>query len=444
MNIQKCSKLIIWAFKEKSYILLCFNCYGRSFTLLESLLLNFLFLLFPVLIFLIFFENKLHTYNKTILILLSSISMVLCMAFPIKLEIGFIFDLRYIPFIIVALFGGYKYTFPLYLVLNIYRYMIIGGAGTLQSFLFSTVIFILVPLLNKWFFVQNAKKRIFGAVFVCIFTIAFYLSTLAAVLPALNKEFWLLAVYAVPTYALVMTIIMILIEKIIDNIKTRNSSLQSERLNVLSDLSASVSHEIRNPLTVTNGFLQLLNKSETLTVEEKTYIEYALLELKRAENIVSDFLAFAKPQSEYMIYSNLKEETEYVKNIITPYANMHQVDVQYAFHNSLSFKYDKNQIQQCLINLYKNGIEAMKEKGGVLSIDVSEQKKEIVIKIEDNGIGMTKEEVLRLGNPYYSTKKEGTGLGMLMVFSTINKVNGKIQVDSEMGRGTTFTISIPV
>ena len=366
------------------------------------------------------------------------------MAFPIKLEIGFIFDLRYIPFIIVALFGGYKYTFPLYLVLNIYRYMIIGGAGTLQSFLFSTVIFIVVPVLHKWFFVQNAKKRILAAAFVTIFTIAFYLSTLAAVLPALNKEFWLLAVYSVPTYALVMTIIMILIEKIIDNIKNRNSSLQSERLNVLSDLSASVSHEIRNPLTVTNGFLQLLNKSETLTVEEKTYIEYALLELKRAENIVSDFLAFAKPQSEYMIYSNLKEETEYVKNIITPYANMHQVDVQYAFHNSLSFKYDKNQIQQCFINLYKNGIEAMKEKGGVLSIDVSEQKKEIVIKIEDNGIGMTKEEVLRLGNPYYSTKKEGTGLGMLMVFSTINKVNGKIQVDSEMGRGTTFTISIPV
>ncbi|TWE08520.1 two-component system sporulation sensor kinase B [Neobacillus bataviensis] len=412
--------------------------------MLESLLLNFLFLLFPVLIFLIFFENKLHTYNKTILILLSSLSMVLCMAFPIKLEIGFIFDLRYIPFIIVALFGGFKYTFPLYLVLNIYRFMIIGGAGTLQSFLFSTVIFILVPLLHKWFFVQNAKKRILGAVFVTIFTIAFYLSTLAAVLPALNKEFWLLAVYAVPTYALVMTIIMILIEKIIDNIKTRNSSLQSERLNVLSDLSASVSHEIRNPLTVTNGFLQLLNKSETLTVEEKTYIEYALLELKRAENIVSDFLAFAKPQSENMIYSNLKEETEYVKNIITPYANMHQVDVQYAFQNSLSFKYDKNQIQQCLINLYKNGIEAMKEKGGVLSIEVSEQQKEIVIKIEDNGIGMTKEEVLRLGNPYYSTKKEGTGLGMLMVYSTINKVNGKIQVDSEMGRGTTFTISIPV
>ncbi|ULT58983.1 HAMP domain-containing histidine kinase [Neobacillus drentensis] len=411
--------------------------------MIESLLLNFLFLLFPVLLFLIFFENKLHTYNKNILILLSSISMVLCMAFPIKLEIGFIFDLRFVPFIIVALFGGYKYTIPLYMVLNIYRTMI-GGAGILQSFLFSTIIFMLVPLLSKWFLRQNARKRILWAVLVSIFTMVFYLTSLAAQLPVLDNEFWILTFNALPTYTLVMVIIMILIEKIIDNINTLKSSIQSERFNVLSDLSASVSHEIRNPLTVTNGFLQLLNQSKTLTADEKTYIEYALLELKRAENIVSDFLAFAKPQSENMIYSNLKEETEYVKNIITPYANMHQVDLHYTFTNSLSFKYDKNQIQQCLINLYKNGIEAMKEKGGVLTIDVSEQKKDIVIKIEDNGVGMTKEQVLQLGNPYYSTKKEGTGLGMLMVYSTINKINGKILVDSEIGRGTSFIISIPV
>jgi two-component system, sporulation sensor kinase B len=411
--------------------------------LIGSLLLNFLFLLFPVLIFLIFFENKLHPYNKYILILLSSVSMVLCMAFPIKLQIGFIFDLRFIPFIIVALFGGYKYTFPLYIVLNIYRFLI-GGAGILQSFLFSTIMFILIPILSKWFLGQNARKRVLWGGLATILTMVLYLTTLAAQLPVLNHEFWILTINAVPTYALVMVIIMILIEKIIDNNITRKSSLQSERFNVLSDLSASVSHEIRNPLTVTNGFLQLLNKSKTLTVEEKTYIEFALLELKRAENIVSDFLAFAKPQSENMIYSNLKDETEYVKNIITPYANMHQVDLQYTFNNSIFFKYDKNQIQQCLINLYKNGIEAMKEKGGVLSIAVSEQTKNIVIKIKDNGVGMTKEEVLQLGNPYYSTKKEGTGLGMLMVYSTINKVNGKIQVDSEIGKGTTFTISIPV
>ena len=83
----------------------------RSCILIESLLLNFLFLLFPVVIFLIFFENRLHTYNKYILILLTAITMVLCMVFPIRLKIGFIFDLRYIPFICIALYGDTNIPF---------------------------------------------------------------------------------------------------------------------------------------------------------------------------------------------------------------------------------------------------------------------------------------------------------------------------------------------
>ncbi|MFC0275060.1 ATP-binding protein, partial [Metabacillus herbersteinensis] len=400
----------------------------------ETLLLNFLILLFPVILFLIFFENRPHSYNKIVLILLSTVTMVLCMTVPIKLEIGFIFDLRYISFIIVALFGGYKNVFPLYLVLNIYRFYL-GGDGTLQSFLFSTVIFILVPILSKKFIQLNSKNRILCAAFVSFLTIGLYLLTLSLFFETLNKEFWLLTFHALTTHVGMMIIIMILLEQIITNMKNRERYLQSERLNLVSELSASVAHEIRNPLTVTNGFLQLLNKSKTITLEEKRYIELSLQELNRAEKIVSDFLSLAKPQSENMVYSNLKAETEYTKNLLIPYATMHQVDVQFIFNNSLNKRYDRNQIQQCLINLYKNGIEAMKENGGTLFIDISEQKQNIVIKIQDTGIGMTKEEVSRLGKPFYSTKEEGTGLGMLMVYSTINKVKGIIEVESEKGKG---------
>jgi two-component system, sporulation sensor kinase B len=368
--------------------------------------------------------------------------MVLCMAFPIRLEIGFIFDLRYIPFLIIALFGGFKFTFPLFIVLNAYRFLV-GGEGTIHSFIFASVIFIIVPLLHKWFMNQSTKKRIWSAVMVSILTMLLYLTILGTLLPVLNREFWTLTINALTTHAVVMFIIMILIEQILANIKKRESIQQSERFNIISELSASVAHEIRNPLTVTNGFLQLLKNSQNITQEEKKYIDFSLVELKRAERIVSDFLAFAKPQSENMIFSNLKEETEYVKDIITPFSNMHQVDIQYKFTNTLNIQYDKNQMQQCLLNLYKNGIESMIENGGVLSINVTELKNDIIIKIKDTGVGMTKKEVLQLGRPYYSTKNEGTGLGMLMVYSTINKLNGKIEVESEKGKGTTFIISIP-
>jgi two-component system sporulation sensor kinase B len=365
------------------------------------------------------------------------------MVFPIKLHIGFIFDLRYIPFIIVALFGGYKYAFPLYVLLNMYRF-IIGGQGIIQSLIFSSIVFIIVPLFNKMFLKQNPKKQIVIATVAALLTMVLYLGSLMLFLPALNREYWSLAITALTTHAVFMIVIMILMEQIIANKKSRESFLYSEKLHVISELSASVSHEIRNPLTVTSGFLQLLKQSKTASEEDKRYIEYSLQEVKRAEQIVNDFLAFAKPQSENMIESNLKDEAEYVKNIITPYANMHHVVINYSFQNSLQFKYDKNQLHQCLINLYKNGIEAMKDTGGTLSIDVFEQKKNIVITIKDEGVGMTMEEILHLGSPYYSTKKEGTGLGMLMVYSTVHKLNGNIEVESEKGKGTVFTLRIPV
>ncbi|GGG11789.1 two-component sensor histidine kinase [Paenibacillus albidus] len=409
----------------------------------EILLLNFLFLLFPVLTVVIFFENKTNPYNGKVLVFMSAITMSLCIAKPIQLEMGFIFDLRYVPFIIVALFGGYRNVFPLYVILNIYRFYV-GGEGMTQSFLFSTVVFVLVPLLSKRFIKLAPKRRIIWASVISGLTMGCYLIILALIMGKLEGQFWNLTLVAMITHVGFMCILMILTEQIIANIKNRERILQSERLNVVSELAASVSHEIRNPLTVTSGFLQLLSKSTTITPQEKGYVDLSLLELNRAEKIVTDYLSLAKPQSENMVYANLQAEAEYTKDIITPYAIIHKVEVEYSFNNTLNKNYDKNQIQQCFINLYKNGIEAMKEKGGgTLSITISERKQNIIIRIGDTGIGMTKEEISRLGKPYYSTKEEGTGLGMLMVYSTVNKVKGVIEVESEKGKGTTFTITIP-
>ncbi|WP_342511129.1 HAMP domain-containing sensor histidine kinase [Sporosarcina sp. FSL K6-1522] len=410
--------------------------------MIETLLLNVLFLLFPVLIAVIFFENRLTNIDKYILITLASIALIFCMAFPFALEIGFIFDLRYIPFVIVALYGGYKMVFPLYIVLNGYR-MLIGGEGIYQSLLFSTIIFIVVPLLSKKFMQQDAKGRVVYAMAVTFSTMAFYFFVLSFNYEQLMSDFWGLMTYALVIHMIVVALIMSLIEKVISNVKTREMYLRAERLKDISDLTASIAHEIRNPLTVTNGFLQLLSGSKTITPEEKQYLTFSLKELGRAEQIVSDFLAFSKPQSANMVYANLKDEIEYVENILSPYAKLNKVMIQVRFSNKSKLHYDKNQMTQCFINLFKNGIEAMREHGGTLLIDVSEQKKEIVIRIQDNGQGMTYEEVRQLGKPYYSTKKEGTGLGMLMVYSTIRNVKGKMTVDSELGKGTTFLISIP-
>jgi len=409
----------------------------------ETLLLNFLFLLLPVMVYLIFFEHKSYYSNRWIFIILSSLTMILCLSIPIRLNVGFIFDLRYIPFIIAALYGGYKNLFPLYILLNIYRFYI-GGEGELNSFLFSTGAFLLIPLLSNLFLHFDLKRRVMTSAAISFVFMVIYLSLLSTYFEVLTKEFWILAFHALATHVVMIAIITVLIERVIANHKNRERYLHSERLNIVSELSASVSHEIRNPLTVTSGFLQLLSDSKTITPEEKKYVELSLQELKRAEKIVSDYLSFAKPQSENMIYSDLSGEIEYTKNLLLPYARMHQVDIQLNFSNTLCTRYDHNQMQQCLINLVKNGIESMQETdGGILTITASEKPKKILLTIQDTGVGMTKEEISRLGKPYYSTKEKGTGLGMLMVYNTIDKVKGSIKVKSEKGKGTTFQITIP-
>ncbi|MGO4886252.1 ATP-binding protein [Anaerobacillus sp. MEB173] len=411
--------------------------------MIELLLINILFLLLPVVIYLIFFENRIHTYNKPMIIFLSSITMVLCMTFPIKLDPGFIFDLRYIPFIIASLFGGYSVAFPLYLVLNIYRF-IIGGDGVLLSLITSTVVFIVVPLLSQKFHQFPSKKRIVTAFTITFIFLVAYLSMLSTFYQPITKVFWFIVIDVLTIHLGGVIIIMVLIEKILFNIKKCEKIVDTDRLTVISELSASISHEIRNPLTVTKGFLQMLDKSNNINEDEKRYVNFSLQELERAERIVSDFLSLAKPQASNMVTSNLEEEFVYVNNVMVAYANIHQVDLQYTFNNDHLITYDKNQLRQCLINLYKNSIEAMKDNGGTLTVTVTSEKRAISIQIKDSGVGMTKEEVVRLGKPYYSTKDDGTGLGMIIVFSAVHRLGGKIKVESEKEKGTTFLLILPV
>ncbi|MEI0736823.1 LytS/YhcK type 5TM receptor domain-containing protein [Paenibacillus sp. JTLBN-2024] len=125
----------------------------------ETLLLNFLFLLVPVIVFLVFFENRPSDYHGKILVLLSAASMILCISMPIQLSIGFIVDLRYIPFLVVALYGGYRSVFLLYIILNLYRFYV-GGEGTMQSFLFSTTIMVIVPYYSAKFMKLSSRGRI--------------------------------------------------------------------------------------------------------------------------------------------------------------------------------------------------------------------------------------------------------------------------------------------
>ncbi len=130
------------------------------------------------------------------------------MAFPLKLDMGFIFDLRYIPFIIVALFGGYKMVFPLYIILNSYRFLIGGGEGFYHSFIFSTLILLVIPFFREKFIVQNPNRRVAYGILAALFMMVLYFYVFELFLPTIEAEFWKLVVNALLIYTPVIFIIL--------------------------------------------------------------------------------------------------------------------------------------------------------------------------------------------------------------------------------------------
>lgn len=233
-------------------------------------------------------------------------------------------------------------------------------------------------------------------------------------------------------------------ELIIENYHLDTALMKNEKMEVVSQLAASISHEVRNPMTVTRGFLQLLKDPDIDEAKRTYYLETALEELDRAESIISDYLTFAKPHLNEMVKLSAKEEIRKAIVLITPYANHYSVEVIEKLRDHLYIIGDSAKFQQCLLNLLKNSVEAM-SNGGILHITTNEKEKNLILQIADTESGMTPDQLKRLGEPYFSTKEgTGTGLGMMVVYRIIESMDGTIRAESKVNKGTQFTIRLPL
>ncbi len=220
-----------------------------------------------------------------------------------------------------------------------------------------------------------------------------------------------------------------------------NNELQrSEKMDIISELAASVAHEVRNPLQVTRGFLQLLE--EKSQEKEKGYLQLALEELDRASNIITDFLTFAKPGLEQITLLDISEEFKHVEGILLPLANFEGGTVYTNIPPGLLIHGNSSKFKQALINMIKNSIEALVQEGHI-RIWAYHEAGQVVVHIRDNGEGMDPEEIKRLGEPYYSKKTKGTGLGLMVTFRIIEAMEGNVIFNSEKGVGTEAIIRFP-
>jgi two-component system, sporulation sensor kinase B len=232
-------------------------------------------------------------------------------------------------------------------------------------------------------------------------------------------------------------------EDIFERTKLQQELQRAEKMNAIGQLAASVAHEIRNPMTVVKGFLQIF-LAKDMSEEEHMYLKLMIEELNRAETIINDYLSLAKPDLGKLELIDSRDMAEKVMDLMTSYSMMSKnISLHTELKTDVKIRGNKNELKQVLINILKNGIEAMKD-GGKLSLTLEKQGPYGVFIIRDTGIGMTEEELSRLGTAFYSLKERGTGMGLMVCYQIVERMKGHIKVSSKKGEGTTFEIMVPI
>jgi two-component system, sporulation sensor kinase A len=212
-----------------------------------------------------------------------------------------------------------------------------------------------------------------------------------------------------------------------------------EKLVSLGQLAAGIVHEVKNPLTSVKGFLQLIKESHS-----HPYLDTMESELEKAFETLQNLLQVSKPdlQSEPPILIDLCKELNSI--LLLFQERLYSIEVVMDLRDShMKFYGKRNLLLKSFFNLIKNAIEAITYNGKI-KIEHYYNGGWIHIMVSDSGQGIPEDKLILLGTPFYSSKPEGTGLGLTQVFTTIHEHGGTISVQSEIGKGTTFHIQLPV
>lgn len=231
--------------------------------------------------------------------------------------------------------------------------------------------------------------------------------------------------------------------------ETENCSLKkqiehSQSLSTLGQIAASIAHEIRNPMTSMKGFGQLL--TQHVTEQGRQYLDIVNSELTRMESILNEFLVLSKPPTKSFKFISISSIISQIVNFMQPQATLENIQLVYVLREKetdLIFG-DDYELKKVFMNVLKNCIEVMPEGGKVTITQTLHRGSQVCISIKDQGWGMSQEQLHKIFLPFYTSKKQGTGLGLAHAFQTIENHEGSIEVESEISKGTTFHIILPI
>lgn len=218
--------------------------------------------------------------------------------------------------------------------------------------------------------------------------------------------------------------------------------LNKMQLESVSHLAAGVAHELRNPLSVIQGFIQLSN----VTGNFKKYYRTILSEIKRMNHIIEDFLSIARKKVDKR-HMTPHELLNSITALIHSECLLHNINFDYKLRSTEGYLYvNESMIKQVMLNLLRNSIEACSEipKKCVFRLHAGDVNGNFIIVIEDNGPGMSEQVMAELGNPFYTTKDNGTGIGIPMCKKIIKEHDGIFEINSVQNKGTRITIQLPL
>lgn len=218
--------------------------------------------------------------------------------------------------------------------------------------------------------------------------------------------------------------------------------LLSEKFAALGRLSAGVAHEIRNPLNSIRGFIQYFQKKLPLDKEDYKYTDLMLTEVDRLNRVISKLLAYSKPREPRLSVRSAEEILDHCVRVLEREASEAGVELirEPASGDVPLVMMDTDQMTQVFLNILINGVEATPKGGKITITSETDARGRLQITFEDSGEGIPRENLDKLFDPFFSTKKKGTGLGLAIVKSIIESHDGEIEVESEPGRGTRFII----
>lgn len=421
------------------------------FELFNILIMQIMFILLPFIFIINMKSSVVESLRKKMLVIVS-VPIITCLnvIHSHYLNAGFMNDFRMLPIVLIMIFFS-PHMGLLFFLLIWGLHVILGGGHNLTDltvFLIQAVAMYSILVMKQRVFVSR-KIEISEGIKLFLILILIRYAALLAFAYDIIKTGTLFNLIVYPFVELLLFIgILYLIKEKGRRLEIEKDVLESEKLKQISQIAASIAHEIRNPITVVKGFTQLIQQGHNRLPSEKikSYIDLCNSELERAEYIIKDYLSYSKPNQDVLGKINVNDTIRRICTIVSSYSLFNNISLENKNdeNTELYIWGYKEKLDQILMNIVKNAIEACSNiESAKVTISAEEINGYVQINVIDNGIGIPNEQLTNIGKAYHTTKTTGTGLGMMVCRKLIDQMNGKLNIQSSKGKGTHIKIQLP-